>query len=946
MASPYVCMNCRHQLSRRSTRYSSPQWLLKAPFTSLVHEGTKKKAASDEKAYTPRRPRASAATGPDGQGKFGADQLAFLKDLPAPSGRYSRAYREPEPPTAGRRGVQAERRPPVDPVRHTNPTEQRSRVRETRVGQAARLKELLEDPATTPAQAWKHFTEHLGSDNSENVRQPALQDVAILRGEQFFGSLLAWMTDKWARQPLAQDIPRPTEVIDQLQIRRMPSGGYEDTIMMLAARAHNLRRDGCRTSQEYAALISELMGAWQRLFGRFSQQSVYGKPTGPNDWSCLPVPNLENEIVQGRLSNQADRSFLARFAGSLFDYPAKRKPSLSAAAAMTFDLLTDGKDVSQLQEQGMPHAPFIKFVAFMLYKAHYKPSLSVLCVSLQRQGVSQQEADAVSGRLFYQLSTRAVAIYGSGKALEAASGGGHEIPIDNLNALSILDDAIEVGDVESHIRNTQWNQKSPQAGLEDLFMKRLGRAVETQDPGLAMKLWQQAQSTFSEQKLTMPPRLFDHVILTMMAVRQPEAAIQVWNRMMQEGVQPTVRTWTAMLDGCGKSNDYVAMERCWQRMLASGIKPDLYAWTARISGLFRCNRPKDGQQAMQEMGMRWVAAEKAKSQSSTHAKSNGSRKTSNAAKTSPAEDSPCPDVVTLNAILSSVSRYNNAGTRQRCITEAFNWARTFQIRPDVITFNTLMQAAVRDSDIAEATELLKRMSSMSIAPDDATFTIFLTLLFRSDHLGGQSHEQQQSTVLNLLSEFESRGLKLTEYIYNIIINGLVRRYANILAGYALLSHMSDRHVATPARTYTIFLNYYLAQSPPDTDGVDALWERMRITGVTPDSRFYERMLEGYALASEIPRIVKTLTHMRGKRKAPTWQAWYVIAKCMARMEDWGRLEEVLALAREMGGEDTEFNGRARYAFERLVEGVKAGSMVGAMQEGRRVSEAERAVGLA
>jgi len=257
-----------------------------------------------------------------------------------------------------------------------------------------------------------------------------------------------------------------------------------------------------------------------------------------------------------------------------------------------------------------------------------------------------------------------------------------------------------------------------------------------------------------------------------------------------------------------------------------------------------------------------------------------------------------------------------------------------------------MKSAARDSNITEATELLKRMSSMSITPDDATFTIFLTLLFRSDHLGGQSPAQQQTTLLNLLVDFENRGLKFTEYIYNILINSLVRQYANLPAGYALLSHMSDRNVAAPARTYTIFLNYYLAQSPPDIDAVDALWERMRIMGVVPDSRFYERMLEGYAAASEISRIVKTLARMRTKRKTPTWQSWYVIAKCMVRMEDWGHLEEVLSLVEEMGGGDTDFNGRARYAFERLVEGVRANGMLGGVVEERRVSEAERAVGLA
>src|ERR1041384_813260 len=76
--------------------------------------------------------------------------------------------------------------------------------------------------------------------------------------------------------------------------------------------------------------------------------------------------------------------------------------------------------------------------------------------------------------------------------------------------------------------------------------------------------------------------------------------------MIKNGTIPTIKTWTAMITGCGVARDVQAVESIWQKMIEAGVEPDLAAWTARIHSTLSCGKFKEGTRLMDTMGEAWL----------------------------------------------------------------------------------------------------------------------------------------------------------------------------------------------------------------------------------------------------------------------------------------------------------------------------------------------------
>ncbi|KAK4948298.1 Protein BZZ1 [Elasticomyces elasticus] len=461
----------------------------------------------------------------------------------------------------------------------------------------------------------------------------------------------------------------------------------------------------------------------------------------------------------------------------------------------------------------------------------------------------------------------------------------------------------------------------------NLRIKRLGQAQQKQDLNHAEILKREILDFASRS--TLPDKLYDHLLLTLLTLRSPTSAIEVWThfvaQLAKRGRQPEVKSYTVMMKGTQILRDLPGQEAFWSRMRAAGLAPDVNAWTTRIFGLIKGGRAEDGLKALGEMGGEWVEAVQAK-----HAREAGGpaskRKAGIKIKAEPEKLStsqaaalylndvdgvPRPTAVTMNAAISALAMRTD-----RHIPKVLAWGRAFGLEPDGTTYNTLLNVSFRHGDIEEAMAILRRMREKGIETSSDTWIVLLTQVFEGRSMDGLSAEEQRERVMGLVEAgAEGGGSGIDAKGYALAIDRLLKGYGNVEAAQAVLGHMVEVAGLQPTpHLYTIFMTYYFSrEGGPDLAAVAALWEQIQREhggrGAKLDGVFYDRMLEGYAtyhhVLNSTQEVQALLARMRDEGRRPSWVALERVARALADRGEWGVLlgivDEARAWVREEDG---------------------------------------------
>ncbi|KAI9711182.1 MAG: hypothetical protein M1820_002169 [Bogoriella megaspora] len=466
------------------------------------------------------------------------------------------------------------------------------------------------------------------------------------------------------------------------------------------------------------------------------------------------------------------------------------------------------------------------------------------------------------------------------------------------------------------------------ANQEQLLQKQLSRALEKRNSKFLETLWGRALEYHD-----LSQKSYESFIYTFMNMGLPESAINAWNSMIASGHTPTVVTWTSMLQGCRHERDVEALKSIWQKMRNAGVQPDTHAWNVRIYGLIRGGKVREGLIGLQEMTAEWQAAAKRIVADPKNA-------------TEEDKAVPKPDVHILNSVISTLSR----GSQDDHINKVFQWAKAIGIKPDIVTYNAQIAQVIRRGDTQKAYALLNSMSKEDIAPNIVTLTILLDALFQDPALTSCTPSEQRDIVLNFLSSIEQHGLEASAYSYSKIVDRLLKHHNNTIAARAVLAHMSQRKMPPSPALYTILLTHYLSRSPPDIAAVDALMYEIEVTpNAVTDRVFYDRMVEGYADAGEVGRMMTTLGKMSREGKSPGWLALEKVVRLLADVGDLARAREVVVEARKgplkRGAPwETGLQQGAKREFDRLVVGLGLDVNWGMMNDGMAMKQWEKEAG--
>jgi len=462
-----------------------------------------------------------------------------------------------------------------------------------------------------------------------------------------------------------------------------------------------------------------------------------------------------------------------------------------------------------------------------------------------------------------------------------------------------------------------------------LRIDRLGQAIQKQNLGLAEYVKEEVLTFAADSKKpSLPNELYEHVMLALLSLRSPHSAIQVWNHFVKLGRPPTAKTYTVMMRGAQHVRDVRGVEAFWHKMRDAGVQPDVHAWSIRVFGLIRAGRVADGIKALTEMGREWFNAARAQHEAETRGPRQRGKQAApdvsltelvNAFKDE-VNGVPRPTLEVMNSAVSALASVDDSQ-----ISKVLSWGRPFGLEPDRVTYNVLLNIAMRHGEGDSAVAFLKRMQERGLDADSTTWTVLLSALFEGRSLDGLSAEDQEEKILRFMRSLEiGAAASIDEKGYALIIDRLLKYYSNPAAASAVLRQMTDRGITPTAHIFTILMSSYFQQQPqPDFAAVEALLSHIQALnggrGAALDSYFFDRMIEGYATHHWIvgtEPMLRYLNSMTDTGKKPSWRALDLVARALADRQDWNRLLQIVDHARRMMRDESEgeymVGGQKRY----------------------------------
>lgn len=704
-------------------------------------------------------------------------------------------------------------------------------------------------------QAWRLFLQIYTSRDCPAFTNPSFNDVRLLNGVKIFSQLSAAIATEFCKG--SDVLASPTAVLfryEQLGIARPE--------MWIKAITHVTNQFLWSTSgaasrtRDAESILVELLALWRLFFQCKGQQEVSLESLS-SEWNSIP----DGRSLSGFYSQ-------TNFGRRLQNYHPEMLggPALQFSAIVLFNVFegvnqSSMKVPDSLREQS---APFIGLITHLLAGSNINTVFKHTEVSVDFKALPDDFRKLV---------------------------------IDQINSAPVQ--AMKLVGMQSgtHSSEQELSEAEKTSNLEEFYLKRIARAVLSQShAGKLGKLWEEVTTAYksTDHSTAIPPLIYNAFLSGFMSLYQSEQAVAVWNHMIAHGVKPGMRTWVAMLEGCVKAKDLNGMDAVWERMLRSGSEPDNYAWTTRIHGLITLRQIARAFNALDEMGKKWLSAEKV----IKHPQKRGKGAKKVPSNTKLVNSFTKPSIEVINGAISALVQIPEQGLRfPRKVDfthKVLQWAGNFDIKPDARTYNILIQLYLNAGDYPTTFKLLRQMEKEGLEGDLATHTMLIRAAFDNQKFDDLSNTEQADRILKLFSELESGGLKLNTYVYSSTIDRLLKQYGNFTAVRAVMDHMRSRNLVVSPHIYTSLATHYFQQDPPDIQAVDSLL--MQIFGpprAPTDKILFDRVIEGYAIHGEVGKMMSVLTRMSAHGKLPGWRALTAVVRALAEAGDWERARLVV-----------------------------------------------------
>ncbi|KAH8728058.1 hypothetical protein GQ44DRAFT_58218 [Phaeosphaeriaceae sp. PMI808] len=839
MLGSYVCRQCRSRLTRRIAPARNLQWQPRATFLSLRQTQSQDDAEHAQPEELPKEPKTPKSTGGEVQ-NIAKIRYVETGDSTQPNfgGRYSKLIEEAAEDQEQRLGTE-----------QFNVTETAPDTASEN-GPAVAIQKALREHKVE--KAYRVFLDNYKSRSSPVLTHPPPSDIALVQNGAIFHELLKEVNVAFCFRTKKIGVT-PTQVLFRYEQTGIATHELwiKNTLLYLTHQALLAINTPSPTSgRNLTNILTELVSLWRLFFqikgpgtaDRFNKiDKKWNFPTVDELPKVFNTPNF-NMRLQEFIPNQMGNSMLG-------------------FCAVYFYTLSDAfTAIKPLRDEA---APFIQFLGRLLAGSSVRSVFIFTKTSRQFNDLPDEVKQDVI------------------KEMENA-------PIRALTDLGSQGESLQHDQTDDPIAN-----------LESFHLKRIARAVELKDTADTLEnIWIDVEKTFTTDNISkIPHTIYNAFLSGFMILFRAQRSVDVWNHMVAHGVKPDMKSWVALLEGCKKAKDLDGFNAMWARLLNTGVEPDNYAWTTRVHGLCSLRQINLALTTLDDMGKRWLSAENLPTDPRIDSRN---RSTTKKQKPLTKITNTCtkPSIEVINgAVTAIVQLPANAMRHDKRIDyvrKILAWAGNFSIKPDAITFNSLIQLHLRAADYATAYKILRQMEINGIVGDVATYTMLIRSSFDNNSFDTLTKAQQADKILNLFNDLEADGLKLNQVFYGIAIDRLLKQYSNHDAVRQIMGHMRERNIIPSAHLYASLITHYFQQSPPAIEAVDYLVDQF-FTGnrVATDRFLFDRIIEGYAAHGEVGKMMSVVTRLSKHGAVPGWIALTTVIQVLAKEGDFDRARAIV-----------------------------------------------------
>ncbi|KAJ4794433.1 Pentatricopeptide repeat-containing protein [Rhynchospora pubera] len=204
-----------------------------------------------------------------------------------------------------------------------------------------------------------------------------------------------------------------------------------------------------------------------------------------------------------------------------------------------------------------------------------------------------------------------------------------------------------------------------------------------------------------------------------------------------------------------------------------------------------------------------------------------------------------------------------------------------EFKPDVITYNTVIDGLCKEGAVSKAFCLFGKMHSLGVLPNTVTYTTLI---------GGICMQGAIKKALELLDCMASKGLEPDIVTYTTLVDGLCKKGLLKNPG-KLLQYIIYKGKKPNVVTYTVVMDALCKKE--EIEKAVELLEDMISRGVQPNVVTFSTLIDGLCKMNKLENAMKWLYEMILKGMSPNVVTYNIFMDALCKKGETGKAEKLL-----------------------------------------------------
>ncbi|CAN8252298.1 unnamed protein product [Cochlearia groenlandica] len=368
---------------------------------------------------------------------------------------------------------------------------------------------------------------------------------------------------------------------------------------------------------------------------------------------------------------------------------------------------------------------------------------------------------------------------------------------------------------------------------------------------------------------------------------RPHEAQTVFKSLSETGHRPSLITYTTLLAAMTVQKQYGSIRSIVLEVEQSGTKPDSIFFNAVINAFSESGNIEDAVQAlfkMKELGLN-------------------------------------PTTSTYNTLIKGYGIANRP-ERSSELLELMLEEENIDVRPNIRTFNVLVQAWCKKKNVEEAWRVVCKMEECGVSPDTVTYNTIVTCYVQR----GETERGEREVVDKMVVKEKAGPNGRT---CGIVVGGYCRE-GRVRDGLKFVRRMKEMRVEANLVVFNSLIKGFVEIM--DRDGIDEVLVLMKECKVKADVITYSTVMNAWSSAGYMEKAAQVFQEMVNAGVKPDAHAYSILAKGYVRAKEHEKAEELLETMVESARPNVVI-------FTTVISGwCSSGSMEGAMRVFNKMCE--------